>query len=117
MSEDQNLIELVEKEVMAFSEVSRFADASLTENITQAVLRKDSNPSIRIQNDDDKYTIGIETDISWYVPISKKALKGLRFGTEQKNGYIKIDKETMAMTAISEEEFEVIKERQEALQK
>jgi len=65
----------------------------------------------------EKYTIGIETDISWYVPISKKALKGLRFGTEQKNGYIKIDKETMAMTAISEEEFEVIKERQEALQK
>jgi len=69
MSEDQNLIELVEKEVMAFSEVSRFADASLTENITQAVLRKDSNPSIRIQNDDDKYTIGIEIIVYYGVNI------------------------------------------------
>lgn len=27
----------------------------------------------------EKYTIGLETDMSWFVPITKKAKKGLRF--------------------------------------
>lgn len=58
----------------------------------------------------EKYTVDLETDISWYVPISKKTLKGLRFETDQRNGYIKIDKETMAMSFVSEEEFKGIKE-------
>jgi hypothetical protein len=61
----------------------------------------------------EKYTIGLETDVSWYVPISNKALKGLRFETEQKDGYIRIDKETMAMSVVSEEEFRTIKANQE----
>lgn len=61
----------------------------------------------------EKYTVGLETDISWYVLISKKALKGLRFETEQKNGYIRIEKETMAMSVVSEEEFKTIKINQE----
>ena len=61
----------------------------------------------------EKYTIGLETDISWYVPISNKALKGLRFETEQEDGYIRIDKETMAMSVVSEEEFRKIKANQE----
>lgn len=53
----------------------------------------------------EKYTIGLETDISWYVPISKKALEGLRFVTDKSEGYIRIDKETMAMSFVSEENF------------
>ena len=57
----------------------------------------------------EKYTVGLETDISWYVPISNKALKGLRFETDQRNGYIKIDKETMSMSVVSEDEFKGIK--------
>lgn len=57
----------------------------------------------------EKYTIGLETDISWYVPLSNKALKDLRFETEQKDGYIRIVKETMAMSVVSEEEFRTIK--------
>lgn len=61
----------------------------------------------------EKYTVGLETDISWYVPISNKALKGLRFETEQKDGYIRIVKETMAMSVVTEEEFRVIKANQE----
>ena len=61
----------------------------------------------------EKYTIGMETDISWYVPISNKTLKGLRFDTEQKDGYIRIDKETMAMSVVTEEEFRVIMVNQE----
>lgn len=61
----------------------------------------------------EKYTIGLETDISWYVPISNKALKSLRFETDQQNGYIRIVKETMAMSVVTEEEFRVIKANQE----
>ena len=53
-----------------------------------------------------------ETDISWYVPISKKALKGLLFETEQKEGYIRIDKETMAMSVVSLEDFRTIQANQ-----
>lgn len=69
MNEDLNLIELIESEVLAFKEVSRFADASLTENITQAVLRKDINPSIRISNDNDVITISIEIIVYYGVNI------------------------------------------------
>jgi len=61
----------------------------------------------------EKYTIGLETDISWYVPISKKALQGLRFETDQEDGYIRIDKETMAMSVVSDEDFRSIKDNQE----
>ena len=61
----------------------------------------------------EKYNISLETDISWYVPISNKALKGLRFETEQKDGYIRIVKETMAMSVVWEEEFRNIKANQE----
>ena len=60
----------------------------------------------------EKYTVSLETDISWYVPVSSKALKGLRFETDQRNGYIKIDKETMAMSVVSEEDFKGIKDNQ-----
>ena len=61
----------------------------------------------------EKYTIGMETDTSWYVLISSKSQKGLQFETDQRNGYVKIDKETRAMTVLSEDEFWKIKEEQE----
>lgn len=59
----------------------------------------------------EKYTIGLETDLFWYVPVSEKAMKGLRFVShnEYKNGYIRIDKETMAMKDVPLEEFLEIK--------
>ena len=60
----------------------------------------------------EKYAVSLETDMSWYVPISNKTLKGLRFETDQRDGYIKIDKETMAMSVVSEEELNSIKEEQ-----
>ena len=56
----------------------------------------------------EKYTISLETDVAWYVPISAKALKGLRFKTDQQNGHIRIVKETMEMSFVSEEEFRTI---------
>ena len=61
MNEDVNLTEMIENEVLSFDCVSRFADASLTENINQAVLRRsDVNPSVRISADDDQLTINLE---------------------------------------------------------
>ena len=61
----------------------------------------------------EKYTIGMETDTSWYVLISSKSQKGLQFETDQRNDYVKIDKETKAMSVLSEDEFWIIKEEQE----
>lgn len=61
----------------------------------------------------EKYPVSLETDISWYVPISNKTLKGLRFETDQQDGYIKIDKETMAMSIVSEEELNAVKEEEQ----
>lgn len=61
----------------------------------------------------EKYPIGLETDMSWFVPISNKALKGLRFETDKQDGFIRIDKETMAMSVISDTEFRTIKANQE----
>lgn len=57
----------------------------------------------------EKYTIGLETPLFWYVPISKSVIKGLRFDTNQKDGYIKIDKESMAMSYITDTDFIAIK--------
>lgn len=63
----------------------------------------------------EKNNIELETDISWYVPLSPKVLKKLRFETEQKTGYIRIVKETMAMSVVSEEEFRTIKNKRHVL--
>lgn len=46
----------------------------------------------------EKYTVEKETDQYWYVPVSDKAKKGLRFESDKKDGFIRIDKETMEMT-------------------
>ncbi|MBR2541046.1 MAG: Asp23/Gls24 family envelope stress response protein [Mogibacterium sp.] len=70
MNEDINLIELIESEVLAFGEVSRFADATLMDNLQQAaLLRRDPNPSISIKNDDGIITISIEIIVYYGVNI------------------------------------------------
>ena len=50
----------------------------------------------------EKYTIAKETDQYWYVPMSEKAKKGLRFESDKKDGFIRIDKETMEMTYLAD---------------
>ena len=57
----------------------------------------------------EKYTIGLETDLFWYVPISEKTNKALCFESPITDGYIKIDKETMAMKAITPAEYREVK--------
>lgn len=57
----------------------------------------------------EKYTIGLETEMSWFVPINKKSINGLRFDTDEEDGYMWINKETMVIKYVSDEEFKDIK--------
>ena len=59
MNDDVKFIELIEKEVLAFEDVSRFADASLTENIQTAFGRGLINPGIRVTTEDELITINL----------------------------------------------------------
>ena len=69
MIDDANLVDLIEAGILSFSEVSRFDDASLTENITNAMLRRDTdNPGINIAEDEDGITIW--TDIIVYYGVN-----------------------------------------------
>ncbi len=69
MNEDINLIELIEQEVLAFDDVSRFDGATLTENIQAAFGRDLGNPGIRITTDDDLITIAIDIFVFFGVNI------------------------------------------------
>lgn len=69
MNDDIKFYELIEKEVLAFDDVSRFADATLTENI-QAALGKDLiNPGIKVSADDDEQ-ITIQLEILVYFGVN-----------------------------------------------
>ena len=57
----------------------------------------------------EKYNVALETDAFWYVPISEKARSSLGFESSVDEGYIKIDKETRKMTALTPSEFKSIK--------
>lgn len=58
----------------------------------------------------EKYAVALETDLSWYIPLSRKTVKRLNFETDKKfGGYIKIDKETMRMSYISDADFLFVK--------
>ena len=69
MNEDLKFIELIEKEVLAFEDVSRFGDASLTENIQAAFGRDLINAGIRVTSDDDLITINIDIIVYYGVNI------------------------------------------------
>ena len=69
MNEDLKFIELIEKEVLAFEDVSRFGNASLTENIQAAFGRDLINPGIRVTSDDDLITINIDIIVYYGVNI------------------------------------------------
>lgn len=69
MNDEINLTELIEQEVLAFDEVSRFDDATLTENIQAAFGRDLGNPGIRITTDDDLITIALDIIVYFGVNI------------------------------------------------
>ena len=64
----------------------------------------------------EKYTLGYESDMFWYVPISEKAKSGLRFESDKNDGYIKIDKESMRMQWLSSADFKETKQNQKTLE-
>ena len=69
MNDDVKFYELIEKEVLAFDEVSRFADASLTENIQAAFGRDMINPGIRVTSENDLITIQLDILVYFGVNI------------------------------------------------
>lgn len=69
MNEDVKFIELIEKEVLSFEDVSRFADASLTENIQAAFGRDLINPGIRVTQDENQITIALDIIVYFGVNI------------------------------------------------
>lgn len=70
MNEDINLVELIEQEVLAFDDVSRFDGASLTENIQAAFSRDPGHPGIRVTTDDnDMITIALDIIVYFGVNI------------------------------------------------
>ena len=69
MNVDVKFYELIEKEVLAFDEVSRFADASLTENIQAAFGRDLINPGIRVTSENDLITIQLDILVYFGVNI------------------------------------------------
>jgi uncharacterized alkaline shock family protein YloU len=69
MNDDVKFIELIEREVLAFEDVSRFADASLTENIQTAFGRGLINPGIRVTTEDELITINLDIIVYFGVNI------------------------------------------------
>ena len=69
MNDDVKFIDLIEKEVLAFEDVSRFADASLTENIQTAFGRGLINPGIRVTTEDELITINLDIIVYFGVNI------------------------------------------------
>ena len=69
MNEDIKLTDLIEKEVLAFDDVSRFPDATLTDNITAVLSRDSQGKGIKIQLDDDESMI-INLEIIVYYGVN-----------------------------------------------
>ena len=69
MNDDIDLIELIEKDIIAFDEVSRFPGFSLSENIQKAIGMDIQNPGIKISEDDGVLTINCEIIVYFGVNI------------------------------------------------
>ena len=77
------------------------SSAPLTENVKY--INVSANSFI------EKYTVALETDSYWYLPISERVKDMLGFDTSMEEGYIKVDKESMKKSAVSPEDFKEIK--------
>lgn len=77
------------------------SSSPLDENVKYINVSGDSNL--------EKYTVARETDLFWYIPISERTKQSLGFDSPMDDGYIKIDKETMRMTALTTSEYKAIK--------
>ncbi len=69
MNDDINLIDLIEKDIFAFDDVSRFPDFSLSENIQKAIGMDIQSPGIKINEDNGMLTINCEIIVYFGVNI------------------------------------------------
>lgn len=98
----------------------------LPQSFTYISIRKDENVSLRISpvahldenvryfhivstSQVKKYELSHETDTHWYIPNQYSARKNFHCQDGAKEGYIRIDKETMQGSVINETEFKAIK--------
>jgi uncharacterized alkaline shock family protein YloU len=65
---DVDLIDLIEKDIIAFEDVSRFPGLGLSENIQRAI-GMDVNPGIKVSEDDGALTINCEIIVYFGVNI------------------------------------------------
>lgn len=69
MSDDANIIHLIERDIMSFDAVSRFPDLGIADNIQKAIGMDVRNPSIKVNDDDDGMTINCEIIVYFGVNI------------------------------------------------
>ena len=69
MSDDSNLVELIEKDIMSFDDVSRFPGIGFTGNIQKAIGIDVANPAIKISEDDEGLEINCEIIVYFGVSI------------------------------------------------
>ena len=69
MSDSVDLVELVEKDIIAFEAVSRFPGFSLSDNIQKAIGMDIQNPGIKLSEDDGVLTINCEIIVYFGVNI------------------------------------------------
>lgn len=69
MNDDINLIDLIEKDIFAFDDVSRFPDFSFSENIQKAIGMDIQSPGIKISEDNGVLTINCEIIVYFGVNI------------------------------------------------
>ena len=69
MSDDIDLIEMIENDIIAFDAVSRFPGFGLSENIQKAIGRDIHNPGIKVSEDDGVLTINCEIIVYFGVNI------------------------------------------------
>ena len=69
MKDEASAVALIERDVMSFSEVSRFPGTGFTDYIQNMLGRDRTNPSIRITEDDDELTISCEIIVYFGVNI------------------------------------------------
>lgn len=69
MNDDLNLIEVIEKDIFSFDEVSRFPGIGFTGNIQKAIGREAQNPGIKVSEEDGDLTVNCEIIVYFGVNI------------------------------------------------
>lgn len=77
--------------------------APLDENVKYLNVSADSHL--------EKYTIAMETDNFWYVPLTEKTKLTLGLDSPQTDGYIRIDRESFRLSTLTDDEFKQMKEQ------